>query len=298
MVSELLCKSSCISLVTADLAIGDLAPKSNPGRPFFVVWSLIAVPTMTILVSDLGDTVISKFKHGTFALADFTVLPKAGVWRHFLERHPWLLDWLMKRKERKAAQKRLEEGLPIGPEAEAEEEPPTIDQLAAEQPTRADLARKLARWINRTAHDVKDHSKKRYNYEEWVEITLLIRFTAKTEAELEIEETDEDGLVQWDWLGENSPMMARGSEAEFVLDRLCESMNRYVRHAARHNMTDEETLKRPPGPRQRTPEGDTIGVSTAGEKQDTTPHDSGHNIEDSMTHIKSGSRTSSSSGAG
>lgn len=39
-----------VSLLT--IGYGDLAPQSNPGRPFFVFWSLIAVPTMTILVSD------------------------------------------------------------------------------------------------------------------------------------------------------------------------------------------------------------------------------------------------------
>jgi len=46
-----------VSLLT--IGYGDLSPKSNAGKPFFVVWSLIAVPTMTILISDVGDTVIS-----------------------------------------------------------------------------------------------------------------------------------------------------------------------------------------------------------------------------------------------
>jgi potassium channel subfamily K len=35
-----------VSLLT--IGYGDLAPQSNAGRCFFVVWSLIAVPTMTI----------------------------------------------------------------------------------------------------------------------------------------------------------------------------------------------------------------------------------------------------------
>jgi potassium channel subfamily K len=67
-----------ISLLT--IGYGDLAPKSNAGRCFFVIWSLIAVPTMTILVSDLGDTVVAKFKKWSDQLADFTVLPKEGMW--------------------------------------------------------------------------------------------------------------------------------------------------------------------------------------------------------------------------
>lgn len=40
-----------VSLLT--IGYGDLAPQSNAGRPFFVVWSLVAVPTMTILVADM-----------------------------------------------------------------------------------------------------------------------------------------------------------------------------------------------------------------------------------------------------
>jgi potassium channel subfamily K len=39
-----------VSLLT--IGYGDLAPQSNAGRCFFVVWSLIAVPTMTICVFD------------------------------------------------------------------------------------------------------------------------------------------------------------------------------------------------------------------------------------------------------
>jgi potassium channel subfamily K len=72
-----------ISLLT--IGYGDLAPKSNAGRCFFVIWSLIAVPTMTILVSDLGETVVDKFKKWSDELADFTVLPKEGE----LETYPW-----------------------------------------------------------------------------------------------------------------------------------------------------------------------------------------------------------------
>jgi len=40
---------------------------------------------------------------------------------------------------------------------------------------------------------------------------------------------EEEGLVEWDWIGKDSPMMARQSEPEFVLDRLCESLARYMR---------------------------------------------------------------------
>ena len=100
-----------VSLLT--IGYGDFGPKSNLGRPFFVIWGLVAVPTMTILVSDLGDTVIGRIKSGTSALADFTVLPKTGVWHDFLQRNPWLLLRLEQHKERKEAERRVARGFEL-----------------------------------------------------------------------------------------------------------------------------------------------------------------------------------------
>jgi len=43
---------------------------------------------------------------------------------------------------------------------------------------------------------------------------------------------DREDLVEWDWIGEDSPMLADITEAEWVLDRLCESLNRYTKRQA------------------------------------------------------------------
>jgi potassium channel subfamily K len=216
-----------VSLLT--IGYGDLSPKSNAGRPFFVFWSLIAVPTMTILVSDLGETVINKFKTGTSGLADFTVLPQKGVWRNLLDRNPWLLHRLQRKKKEQEEKQRIDHGLlPYGPKPA---NPPTLEELAREEPPTAQLAVQLAEAIAQTAHDVRDASRRHYSYEEWVTFTRLIRFTARDD---DHDDDHDDDLVQWDWIGENSPMMADKSEAEFVLDRLCESLRRYVRCQEEH----------------------------------------------------------------
>ncbi|KAI9718558.1 MAG: hypothetical protein M1812_004009 [Candelaria pacifica] len=221
-----------VSLLT--IGYGDKSPKSNAGKPFFIVWSLIAVPTMTILIGDMGETVIASFKRGTFRLADWTVLPKAGVWRTFLENHPWLLDWVQRKEEAREAQKRIEAGFQ-GPDITDKEEPPTIEDLAKEDDaivTSHDLAKNLALAIRRTADDLKSVPPKKYTYEEWVVLTRLIRFSAaKDSGEVSIEE-DEEGMVEWDWIGEDSPMLAEMGESEWVLDRLCESLTRYMRRQA------------------------------------------------------------------
>ena len=215
-----------VSLLT--IGFGDLSPRSNAGKPFFVVWSLLAVPTMTILISDMGDTVIASFKQGTFTLADWTVLPKAGLWRAFLERHPWLLAWIQNMVAKREEQKRIAQGFQAG--IDEENVPtPTLEELASgpDDLDEHDLARKLALAIRRVANDLKADKPRRYSYEEWVEYTRLIRFSSESKEEIDREE-DEEGLIKWDWIGENSPMLAEQSESEWVLDRLCESLHRYM----------------------------------------------------------------------
>ncbi|OCT54215.1 ion channel [Cladophialophora carrionii] len=211
-----------VSLLT--IGYGDLSPKSNAGKPFFVVWSLIAVPTMTILISDMGDTVISSFKRGTFKLGDLTVLPKAGLWHDLVMKHSWLYNWMTKRTEKK----RRKAGLPVGPSAD--EAPPisSIEQLASVDLTEAELTSRLAWAIRKTADDLHHSPGKRYSYEEWCEFTRLIRFTRVGLAQLEYDE-EVDGVVEWDWLDENSPMLSQQSESEWILDRLCESLLRLLK---------------------------------------------------------------------
>ena len=211
-----------VSLLT--IGYGDLSPKSNAGKPFFIVWSLIAVPTMTILISDMGDTVIASFKRGTFKLADWTILPKTGLYRALLRNNPWLGNWI----QRKVEKKRIEKGFQVGVD-ESEEQGPSLEALA--NPVNycdPELTHRLASAIRKTADDLRNQNPRRYSYEEWVEFTRLIRFTSRTIEQLE-EEEELDGVIEWDWIGDNSPMLSEQSEAEWVLDRLCESLMRLLK---------------------------------------------------------------------
>lgn len=57
------------------IGYGDFQPVSNSGKPFFVFWSLLAVPALTILISDMGDTVVKSIKDVTIWIGEVTVLP-------------------------------------------------------------------------------------------------------------------------------------------------------------------------------------------------------------------------------
>jgi potassium channel subfamily K len=60
------------------IGYGDLAPISNAGRSFYVFWSLLALPTMTVLISHASDTVVRIIRDGTILLGNVTILPNDG----------------------------------------------------------------------------------------------------------------------------------------------------------------------------------------------------------------------------
>lgn len=64
---------SYTSLLT--IGYGDLQPLSNSGKPFFVLWSLLAVPSLTILISNMGDTIVKWVSDFTIWVGAVTVLP-------------------------------------------------------------------------------------------------------------------------------------------------------------------------------------------------------------------------------
>ncbi|XEU95111.1 hypothetical protein FSHL1_000395 [Fusarium sambucinum] len=57
------------------IGYGDVTPASNAGKSFFVFWSLLALPTMTVLISNAGDTIIKIIRDGTLRLGNVTILP-------------------------------------------------------------------------------------------------------------------------------------------------------------------------------------------------------------------------------
>ena len=67
------------SLLT--IGYGDFAPQSNSGKAFFVFWSLLAIPSLTILISNMGDTIIKGIRDLTLWVGQLTVLPgeKGGM---------------------------------------------------------------------------------------------------------------------------------------------------------------------------------------------------------------------------
>jgi potassium channel subfamily K len=64
---------SYTSLLT--IGYGDISPESNSGKPFFVFWSLLAIPSLTVLISNMGDTIVKGIRDLTLWIGELTVLP-------------------------------------------------------------------------------------------------------------------------------------------------------------------------------------------------------------------------------
>jgi potassium channel subfamily K len=247
-----------VTLIT--LGYGDYAPKSWGGRCLYVIFVQFAVPSITILVNDLSTTIIAKFDSISNSVSTLFGRRKEDL-RELVQRWTWLLSWIKdcfrRNKEVKHKTPIINGDAPNGfPRVDSMLErekkgeafasglarPDTLDlvkqhedDIRGKVPDAAALARQLALAIRRAARDMTAEETKRYTFEEWVEFTRLIRFTAAGGAKEALREEEDEGLVEWDWLAENSPMMAETSEAEFVLERLTESLVRYLRRNPPHD---------------------------------------------------------------
>jgi potassium channel subfamily K len=188
-------------------------------------------------------------------------LPQAGVWQNLVSKAPWLFlhlpRWIYKKLTKPTTLEGIKQSSTFERDLEKDsdrlglERVNTNDRYAAgmrvpdipglvkqheedvvaskSKPDAAALARQLALAIRRAAKDTSLLKPREYTYEEWVEFTRLIRFSAVGGPAEALRDEEDEGLIEWDWLAENSPMMAQQTESEFVLERLCESLVRYLR---------------------------------------------------------------------
>ena len=77
------------SLLT--IGYGDYTLVSNAGKPVFVFWSFIAIPALTILISNMGDTVVKGIRDLTIYLGELTVLPGEGSTMHKVKKGATML---------------------------------------------------------------------------------------------------------------------------------------------------------------------------------------------------------------
>ncbi|KAI9893086.1 MAG: Potassium channel [Vezdaea aestivalis] len=228
------------SLLT--IGYGDLILMSNSGKPFFVFWSLCAVPSLTILISHMGDTVVALIRDATIWLGNLTVLPgESGVmdtlkmgFNHVLKRRTGNKNLA----SQKSAMERQDSD-----NSEDDRLKASFDELLEDSTYRHYL---LVKEIQTVISHLTQKPSREYSYEEWVwclklmgedesnpgtHKTALIKAPSgsKTGKLQSATERNNEGRLKWSWLGHKSPLMGEQSESEWLLKRLTDSLERELK---------------------------------------------------------------------
>jgi len=215
------------------IGYGDLAPKSNPGRAFFVMWSILAVPALTILVSHMTDTVIQFFSDIVLWLGSTTISPGH---RNILRTARVALQNALK------CQWRGEDGFEIASHDSCpvnatvghstdRDEPDSLEKFQERMRTHPsstnndDYRSIMAQQIKSLAKDLKTHPPRRYQWSEWEGYLWLMHMgrvgNLPSEDEPQGDRHGQIHLDAWDWLSPQSPLLSRNSETEWILEKLC-----------------------------------------------------------------------------
>ncbi|KAF8626566.1 hypothetical protein AX15_004799 [Amanita polypyramis BW_CC] len=189
-----------VSLLT--IGYGDVIPRSRAGRPFFVVWSIAAIPTMTLLISDISDTFAKWVQEGPI---------ERVVGR-----------WLIGNVEEEESELSSEEG-----EEEKEEQVSVLEKRTRTKQfrvldssgARIDEVRKAIMLLHEVRKVVHDDEHKRYTWEEWDRWIKLL--------ELDKDRGYEEGdVMNWTWVGDEGPLLADGgSEKLWLLEKFRQKLD-------------------------------------------------------------------------
>ncbi|KAF9444656.1 voltage-gated potassium channel [Macrolepiota fuliginosa MF-IS2] len=176
------------------IGYGDFFPTTNASRPFFVIWSLVAIPAVTVLISNMGQTVVKGVDEATVWLGQRSILPeRVGSKRHEDGKKEDEGKESEGMRERVGQELGKEngggEGVEEGVKTEAVEEVKegvstsatvkvrdgveiaTGDATEGQSTTEAPLAMLMARLAHEISHiarDVSERSNMRYAWHEWV----------------------------------------------------------------------------------------------------------------------------------
>lgn len=250
------------------IGYGDFTVNSNAGKAFFVFWSLLAVPTLTVLISNMGDTVIKAFKDFTIWIGSLTVLPDEGGlgvalkvgWRRIRAGKLREEEDDFRKDHSSSSENDLEDRLLTYIEEEEL-------NLAEEAGEHGDFLERdirfyhfvLAKEVRQLMKDVSDATSRQYKYQEWQYYLRLIRQDendpslhrapriepqANSNDAPDIGTADDGDTVGWSWLGIRSPLMGNQSEPQWLLHRLAARLEAEMRKMSSSNA--ERRKEKPP----------------------------------------------------
>ncbi|KAH7118288.1 hypothetical protein B0J13DRAFT_652323 [Dactylonectria estremocensis] len=225
------------------IGYGDLAPISNAGKSFFVFWSLLALPTMTVLISNASDTVVKFIRDSTLRLGNATILPGDEDFisnlKHIVSKVTFgkalssHLDSVPPKlaESSKSTDQRLAEIM-----TEIRRSLPRVHNPHDKFPTGTDFHLLLISEIQIIAIHLKESKPHRYTFDQWAWYLKLIgedERNAETHCKAKSKEkrpdpniANSDNELTWSWVGNRNPLMGSQEESEWILDRLMDRLRK------------------------------------------------------------------------
>lgn len=254
------------SLLT--IGFGDFYPVSSLGKAFFVFWSLLAVPSITILISNIGDTLIRFVKDITLFIGELTILPGDQPLHDHIKdlfKTSWTDKWLQETTGEKSVSQDIlsdkgDQG-DQGDQAERGDSNAHRREAEAEEHKREESARRrgdiaaenvhhyhysLFREIRKLMELASKNLSKEFDYLEWEYYLGLISGQHKPPFESSTAQAKEDLERQkkfrdWSWIDKKNPLIGEKSEVEWLLNALTEALERELRMASRdYHESDQE----------------------------------------------------------
>ncbi|KAK2686119.1 hypothetical protein QWA68_015182 [Fusarium oxysporum] len=208
------------------IGYGDLAPVSNLGRSFYVFWSLLALPTMTILISNAGDTVVRIVRDGIILIGSVTILPND---RGFVRNVKSLVSIITFEKtfgdrgtghdDAGASSKDIDQQLPTDQPPFAITSSRNIQPYARSTssfqnnlgnlPTGADLQFLLMSEIRVVIDHLKESKPHHYTFDQWAWYLKLIgedEHNPRTPCRVDQQKDGHKISEKWSWVGNQSPL--------------------------------------------------------------------------------------------
>ncbi|KAJ3850926.1 hypothetical protein EV368DRAFT_44245 [Lentinula lateritia] len=217
------------------IGYGDLYPESNSGKPFFVLWTLIAVPSVTILISNMGDTVVAWIQKGTMWLGQRTILPE----RSLRSDKDTRINSTDSRRTRENKEIR----------GDIEKLGDAVETVEAERGQGGGIAARLAREIKLVSQDLGKQPPKEYEWEDWKRWMRLLSVSNEDDGRngrsglsglkslksptrsmgtRSPSHSDASRSNGWIWLGDDGPLFSQESEAEWILGKLCDRLEQVL----------------------------------------------------------------------
>ncbi|KAI1619708.1 potassium channel-like protein [Exophiala viscosa] len=233
------------------IGYGDFYPQTNSGKPAFVFWSLIALPTLTVLIGAIGDTIsdaVASFtlwfsRHAPEGLKAFRQAKQAAQKKRNREgeeesaKPPGFMsdDSAGKGDFEDENIAKAVQALGRGEQNNAQQGDKPQSEEEAQALLSAYRLHILMREMQNVIQHLDNQPPRKYTYAEW---TWFLKLLYEDEDESKGHRLPWDQTVdvsaplrrqheeKWSWLGQESPLMSMEDEPKWVLNRLLEVAQR------------------------------------------------------------------------